>query len=197
PALVAASGIAPFVSEVSTPQRNHIFTARVDHRWTNLHDGSFLFQMGRLNNLRQFGGGDRLAEALVGKTRNTEAIAYSDNFVLSAKAVAQTRFQFSRLTPAVEANGGATKPVVLITIVDSAALNSGTLIAWTSTTGATDRRENRFQFQEIFAYVHGSHSLKFGGDTQRIKSTFIDLSDATGTWSFDSAGDFLANTPSR
>ena len=197
PALVAASGIAPFVSAVSTPQRNHIFTARVDHRWTNLHDGSFLFQMGRLNNLRQFGGGDRLAEALVGKTRNTDAIAYSDNFVLSGKAVAQTRFQFSRLTPAVGATGGASKPVVLIAIADSAALHSGTLIAGTSTTGASDRRENRFQFQEVFAYVRGPHSFKFGGDIQRIKSTFIDLSDATGTWSFDSGGDFLANIPSR
>src|SRR6185503_11552647 len=38
---------------------------------------------------------------------------------------------------------------------------------------------------------------KFGGDFQRIKSTFIDLSDASGTWDFDSAGDFLANLPSR
>lgn len=197
PALVATNGIAPFISSVSTPQRNHIFTARADQKWTKLHDGAFLFQFGRLNNLRQFGGGDRLAEALVGKSRNTEAIAYSDNLVLSSKAVAQTRFQFSRLTPAVEAAGGAAKPVVLIAIKDSLALNTGTLIAGTSTTGATDRRESRFQFQEIFAYVHGAHSLKFGGDVQQIKSTFIDLSDATGTWSFDSAGDFLANTPSR
>jgi hypothetical protein len=197
PALVAANGIAPFISSISTPQRNHIFTARADQKWTKLHDGAFLFQLGRLNNLRQFGGGDRLAEALVGKSRNTEAIAYSDNFVLSSKAVAQTRFQFSRLTPAVEALGGATKPVVLIDINDSLALNTGTLIAGTSTTGATDRRESRFQFQEIFAYVRGSHSMKFGGDVQRIKSTFIDLSDATGTWNFDSAGDFLANIPSR
>src|SRR5204863_3082893 len=53
------------------------------------------------------------------------------------------------------------------------------------------------QAQEIFAYVVGSHSLKFGGDLQLIKSTFIELSDATGTWNFDSAGDFLANIPSR
>ena len=197
PALPATNGIAPFISSVSTPQRNHIFTARADQKWTKLHDGAFLFQFGRLNNLRQFGGGDRLAEALVGKSRNTEAIAYSDNLVLSSKAVAQTRFQFSRLTPAVAAVGGAAKPVVLIDINDSAALNSGTLIAGTSTTGATDRKESRFQFQEIFAYVRGTHSLKFGGDVQRIKSTFIDLSDATGTWNFDSAGDFLANIPSR
>src|SRR5256714_10413064 len=92
PALVAANGIAPFVSTVSTPQRNHIFTARVDHKWTNLHDGRFRFQLGRLNNLRQVGGGDRLAEALLGRVRNTDAIAYADNFVLSAAAGDPTRF---------------------------------------------------------------------------------------------------------
>ena len=47
----------------------------------------------------------------------------------------------------------------------------------------------------MFSYVSGNHSLKFGGDIQRIKSTFIDLEDASGTWDFDSAGDFLANSP--
>jgi Carboxypeptidase regulatory-like domain/TonB dependent receptor/TonB-dependent Receptor Plug Domain len=197
PASAAVNGIAPFISPMNTPQRNHILTLRIDHKFTDMHNGSFLLQFGRLNNLRQFGGGNRLAEAIVGKTRNTDAISYSDNYVISSRAVAQTRFQLSRLTPAVEATGGATSPVVLISIKDSLALTSGTLIAGTSTTGATDRRENRFQFQEIFAYEKDRHSLKFGGDIHRIKSTFIDLSDATGTWSFDSAGDFLANTPSR
>lgn len=191
--------VAPFISSVSTPQRNHIFTTRVDHKFTELHNGSVVFQLGRLNNLRQFGGGDRLAEALIGKTRNTDAISYSDNYVFSARAVAQTRFQFSRLTPAIEATGGTASPVVLITInsaIDPAG-KAGTFTAGTSTTGATDRREQRFQFQEIFAYVRGAHSMKFGADIQRIKSTFIDLSDATGTWSFDSFGDFLADIPSR
>jgi len=42
---------------VNTPQRNHIFTTRVDHKFTDLHNGSILFQLGRLNDLRQFGGG--------------------------------------------------------------------------------------------------------------------------------------------
>jgi hypothetical protein len=195
PALSAT--VAPFIAGVSTPQRNHIFTTRVDHKFTDLHNGSFLFQLGRLTNLRQFGGGNRLAQALEGKTRNTNAISYSDNYVFSAKAVAQTRFQFSQLTPAVVATGGTTAPVVLISINDPLKLVSGTLVAGTSTSGATDRRETRFQFQEIFSYVSGPHSLKFGGDIQKIKSVFIDLSDATGTWDFDSAGDFLANTPSR
>ena len=198
PALKAANGVAPFVSSLSTPQRSHTFTTRIDHKFTDMHNGSFLWQLGRLNNLRQFGGGNRLAEALIGKTRNTDAYSYSDNYVFSANAVAQTRFQFSRLTPAVQATGGAATPVVLINIKDSLdPTNSGTLTAGTSTSSATDRKETRWQFQEIFAYIHGAHSMKFGGDIQKIKSTFIDLSDASGTWDFDSAGDFLANTPSR
>jgi carboxypeptidase family protein len=197
PSPAVSATVAPFTIGVSTPQRNHIFTTRVDHKFTDLHNGSFLLQLGRLTNLRQFGGGNRLAQTLEGKTRNSNAISYSDDYVFSAKAVAQTRLQFSQLTPAVVATGGTTTPVVLIGINDPLKLVSGTLVAGTSTSGATDRRETRFQFQEIFSYVSGAHSLKFGGDVQRIKSTFIDLSDATGTWDFDSAGDFLANTPSR
>lgn len=197
PALKAANGVAPFVASISTPQRNHIFTTRVDHKFTDMHNGSFLYQLGRLTNLRQFGGGNRLADSLIGKSRNTDALSYSDNYVVSAKAVAQTRFQYSKLTPAVVATGGTQKPVLIINIKDSAAINSGSLIAGTSTTGASDRDETRWQLQEIFAYVSGNHSIKIGGDTQRIRSTLFDLSDASGTWDFDSAGDFLANVPNR
>ena len=195
PALSAA--VAPFTNSLSTPSRNHIFTTRVDHKFTSMHNCQILYQLGRFTNLRQFGGGNRLAEALVGKTRNSDAIAYLDNYVISANAVAETRFQFSRLTPAAIATGGASQPVVLIGINDPLKLVTGTLVAGTSTSGATDRSEDRFQFQEVFSWLRGNHSLKFGGDLQRIKSTFIDLEDASGTWDFDSAGDFLANTPSR
>lgn len=195
PALNTA--VAPFISSISTPSRNHIFTTRVDHKFTDLHNGQMLFQFGRLKNLRQFGGGNRLAQALEGKTRSTDAIAYLDNYVFSAKAVAQSRIQWSRLTPAVRAEGGGKTPVVLIGINDPLKLATGTLVAGTSTSGATDRREMRVQLQEIFAYVVGAHSMKYGADVQRIKSIFIDRSDATGTWDFDSAGDFLADVASR
>ena len=194
--------IAPFVQGLSTPQHNHTFTTRVDHKFNDLHNGSFLFQFGRLTNLRSFGGGDRLAEALQATTRGTDAIAYSDNYVFSPKAVNQARVQLSRLTPAVEARGSG-NPVVLIDydypalVVGDTTAQTGTLIGGSSTTNSTDRREERIQFQDIFAYVGGAHSLKLGADVQRIKSTFIDLSDASGTFDFDSAGDFLAGDPSR
>ena len=199
-AQAASGGIAPCISSVSTPQRNHILTARVDHKYSEMHNATVSFQLGRLTNLRQFGGGDRLAEALIGKTRNSDSISYTDNYVFSAKLVNQARFQYSHLTPAVEAQGGLS-PVLLITIKDSLqapeTTGTQTLIAGSSTSGATDRREKRLQLQEVVSYARGAHSLKSGADLNRINSTFIDLSDVSGTFSFASAGDFLASTPNR
>lgn len=199
PALAAE--IAPFVSSVNTPLRNTIISVRVDHLFSPKHNASFVLQSGRQNNLRQFGGGNRLAEALLGKARNSEAISYSDTYIFTPTLVTQTRLQYSRLAPAVRSSGD-NKPVVLIAINDSLAAGdparrSGTLVAGTSTSGATTRQEERLQLQEIFSVVHREHSIKFGLDAQRIRSTFVDLSDASGTFNFASAGDFLEGIPSR
>ncbi|MCM3906365.1 MAG: carboxypeptidase regulatory-like domain-containing protein [Pyrinomonadaceae bacterium] len=193
--------IAPFISSVNTPLRNNAVTMRIDHQFRETHNGALMYQLGRLANLRQFGGGNQLAEVLQAKTRNSDAISYSDNYVFSAHTVNQIRTQFSRLAPGTK-TAHAANPVVLITIndpliADDPARRSGTLVAGSSTTGATDRLEGRFQVQETILHTAGTHSLKFGVDVQRIRSAFIDLSDASGTFSFASAGDFLANTPSR
>ena len=195
------AGIAPYIANVSTPVRNHVFTTRLDHTFSQSHNGSVLYQLGRQKNLRQFGGGNRLAEALLGKTRNTDALSYTDNYVLSPTLVNQMRVQFSRLTPAVETSGGR-RPVVLITLDDPLPASdpeqrSGTLVAGSSTSGATDRREQRAQVQEIVSWERGRHSLKFGADVQYISSTFIDLSDISGTYSFANGTDFINNAPSR
>ncbi len=193
--------VAPFVSSTKTPNRNHAFTARIDHQFSERHFGALLYQAGRLRNLRQFGGGNRLAGTLQAKTRTSDAVSYSDNYVISATLVNQVRLQLSRLQPTVRTRDEAS-PVVLIAINDplpvgDTSRRSGTLVAGSSTAGATDRRETRLQIQDIFIIGKGNHSTKFGFDFQRINSTFIDLSDATGTFNFASAGDFLAGIPSR
>ncbi|HWW77552.1 MAG TPA: TonB-dependent receptor, partial [Pyrinomonadaceae bacterium] len=192
--------LAPFVRPVSTPSDATAFTARFDHTYTSAHNGSFLLQLGRARNLRQFGGGLRLAESLQGRRRDTDALAYTDNFVLTPSVVNQLRAQVSRLRPSLRAAGAG--PVVLVNINDP--LNSddpedrsGTLVAGSSTSGATDRAEARFQIQETLTVVRGPHTIKLGADFQRVRSTFIDLSDATGTYNFTSAGDFLRDAPSR
>ena len=193
--------VAPFVSSISTPIKNTSITARVDHQFGTMHSASFVYQAGRLINLRQFGGGNRLAESLQGRRRNSDAISFSDTFVFSERVVNQLRIQFSRLAPAFEAGGG-NNPVVLITLNDPLSVEdprrrSGTLVAGSSTAGGSDRREHRLQIQNVLAFVSGDHSLKFGADVHHVRSTFIDLSDLTGTFNFASAGDFLAGIPSR
>jgi len=195
-----AGEVAPFVSSVSTPSVATNFTARVDRQFTQMHNLTAVYQRGRLSNLRQFGGGNRLAESLQATRRNSDALSVSDNFVFDTMRVNQARFQYSRLAPGFKARGN--QPVVLITLNDSLAdgdseRRSGTLVAGSSTSGSTDRREDRYQFQDIFSLIARNHSLKFGIDVHRIRSEFIDLGDASGTFNFASAGDFLANLPSR
>ncbi|HZH31380.1 MAG TPA: TonB-dependent receptor [Pyrinomonadaceae bacterium] len=197
-----AAELAPFVAEINTPLRASNFTARTDHNFTNAHNGTFLYQRGRSRNLRQFGGGSRLADALQGRTRRSDALSYTDNFVFTPRLFNQLRAQVSRLAPAVKAEQSAARPVVLINIEDPLApgetLNrSGTLVAGASSAGASDRRETRVQVQDTFTILRGAHTFKLGGDVQRIRSTFIDLSDASGTFDFASAADFLANAPER
>lgn len=189
-----AAEVAPFISSISTPQKNTSITARVDHQFGPMHNAAIVHQRGRLINLRGFGGGNRLAEALQGRRRNSDAISYSDTYVFSERVVSQARFQYSRLAPAFEARGGNT-PVVLITLNDPQ--RTGTLIAGSSTSGGSDRREERVQVQNVLSFINGEHSLKFGADVHHVRSTFIDLADLSGTFNFASAGDFLAGIPSR
>jgi hypothetical protein len=192
--------VAPFVKPISTPFRSHRITTRLDHQFSDLHNAAIVLQLGLLNNLRQFSGGNRLAEAILAQTRNSVALSYSDNFVLSNSIVNQTRVQFSLLTPRLGSERAG--PVVLVSINDSLASDdparrSGTVIAGSSTAGATNRREARWQFQNTLNVVKGEHGVRAGIDFQRITSRFIDLTDAIGTYNFASAGDFLAGVPTR
>ena len=189
-----AADVAPFIASVSTPLKNKNFITRVDHPFSAMHNISAVYQAGRLLNLRQFGGGNRLAEALQGRRRNSDAISVSDNYVFSDSFVNQLRMQYSRLAPSFQTQT-AGKPVVLIALNDPEI--NGTLVAGSSTSGGSDRQEDRFQAQNILSLVSGNHSLKFGADFHQVRSTFIDLADLTGTFNFASAGDFLAGRPSR
>lgn len=199
----APAELAPFVATLSTPQRASALLARLDHNFSAAHDGALLFQRGRLKNLRQFGGGSRLADALQGRTRDSDSLAYTDNFVLSPRAVNQLRAQASRHAPALKSGGGRqSRPVVLIDLNDPLAAGdpvnrSGTLVAGSANAGASDRRETRWQIQDALTLTGRAHTFKLGFDLQHVRSVYTDLADASGTFSFTSAADFLADTPAR
>ncbi|MCY7347473.1 MAG: TonB-dependent receptor [Pyrinomonadaceae bacterium] len=190
---------APYVQTIPTPSRRHLFSTRIDHNFTDQHNVTFNYEFGTSRNTRQFRTAtSRLEETLLGPKRDTDAYKFTDNHVINSKLVNQFRFQFSRFEPKFVATNPL-DPVVLIALADTLSGDdnrSGTLIAGNSTTASNfsfpgTRREKRYQFQETLNAVIGQHSLKFGADVQKIKSDFLDLQDATGTFNFQTVNLFL------
>jgi hypothetical protein len=189
--------IAPYITTLNTPSTNHIFTQRIDHNFTDKHGVTFNYQFGRLKNFRQYSGSTRVLEdAIQGRTRNNDAFYFTDNYVINDKAVNQFRYQFSSYKPGFAAEN-PNDPVMLIRVRDTAVggdNRSGTLTAGNSTANfASTRREKRHQFQDTLNYAAGDHTLKVGVDVQHIESENLSLSDATGTYNFDSVADFVAS----
>ncbi|HCA58410.1 MAG TPA: hypothetical protein DEP46_10535, partial [Blastocatellia bacterium] len=87
------SQLGRFIDGSDTPRKQHRFTARGDHNFNANHSITVSYQYGKTNDLRQFNGGNRLAESLIGRRTETQAINGTYNWVVSSKAVNQFRFQ--------------------------------------------------------------------------------------------------------
>ncbi|HKP70528.1 MAG TPA: carboxypeptidase regulatory-like domain-containing protein [Pyrinomonadaceae bacterium] len=185
------SVLGRYIAGSDTPRRQHRFTARGDHNFTDSHAITLSYQLGKTNDLRQFNGGNRLAESLIGKRTDTHAINFTDNFVLNAAAVNQFRLQYSMLKPVFVSSGQQQAPVVLISFREPNSTSNTTLTTGASSLGTSGREEERWQIQDAFTFVAGKHSLRAGFDYQRVDSTYIDLTDAGGTYNF---ADPLATT---
>ena len=198
--------VAPYVKIVGTPSIKNFFTQRVDHAFTNAHNITANFEIGKNRSTRQFRTAiSRLEEAILGPTKQTRAVKFTDNYVFNAKVINQFRFQYSIFTPNF-ASANIDNPVVLISLNDNLGIpaadrRNGTLTAGNSTFLAnnfpSNREEKRFQFQDSLNVILGSHTLKLGGDVQSIRSRYSDLSDSTGTFNFANVRAFLDNRISQ
>ncbi len=194
-----------FDQQVTTPRVAHTLQMRNDFNLSDKHNLFTIFSLARQRDERSFPGGRRLLDTLRTTGRNSEAFAVAHNFTISARAVNQARFQFSRLAPADAPLNQ--NPVIIIDIDDPRDVSgnananpltrNGTLTAGSSNLSGTDRREDRYQVQDTLSYLLGSHSLRAGVDIHSIRSRFEDLSDVTGTFRFASPADFLAGKFSR
>ncbi len=191
--------------QVTTPRTAHTFQSRADFKPGAQHDIFAIYTLARNVDERGFPGGRRTLDTIRRTGRSSQSIAFSGTSVVTSWLINSAKFQFSRLAPADAPSDNG--PVILIEtddprdVVGQSSANpftrSGRLTAGSSTLGGTDRREERYQIQETLNYIRGGHTWRLGGDFQKIRSRFIDISDATGTFSFATPADFLASTPSR
>ena len=190
---------------VTTPRRAHTAQVRTDAHFSGTHNAFGLLTLARNRDERGFPGERRTLDTLRATGRNSLGFAVGDDFIFTPRLVNNARFQFSRLSP--NDAPPSDQPVVLIDIddprdvigdsSDNALTRTGSLLAGSSNTGGLQRRETRWQAQDTLSYSRGGHTLRAGADVQAIRSRFVDLSDATGTFTFASIGDFLANKFSR
>lgn len=188
--------VSPYIIATDTPFTNHIFTARGDWNPTNAQSISVGYQLGQSNDFRAFSGTNRIADSLIGRIRDTDAINFTHNYVISSKLINQVRVQYSRLDPSSAQVSGATSAAVLVSF--PLVPDGGTQV-FGSTTSSSDRKENRWQIQDTVNYIVGSHTWRFGFDFHNVDTTFIDRFDATGTYSFSGNSGFVffaANNPS-
>jgi len=201
-----ATPILPFQATVPTPNRNNVFTARVDHNFTSNNSFTFGFQLGRKKNQRTTGASTtRLDDALQVRNSDTNAYNFTDNQVFSSKVVNQVRGQYSIFQPSFQTSDPLGSVVLISYTNPSPGGGAQTLIAGNSTSAITgdatgfpqNRTETRYQIQDSLTYLVGGHTLKFGFDAMKIRSKALGLGDATGTFNFTGVLNFQNNVISR
>ena len=199
-----AMPILPYQASLSTPNVSHSLTGRVDHNFSEANNLTVGFQFGRRHNQRTtFASTTRLDDALQVRNSASDAYNFTDNHVFSANAVNQIRTQYSVFGPSFQTSDPYA-PVVLIGYTNP---NGGaqTLTAGNSTAAVTgdatgfpqNRKERRWQVQDVITYLSGVHSLKSGIDVMNVRSKAIGLGDATGTFNFAGVVNFQNNVLSR
>ncbi|MEZ5307750.1 MAG: carboxypeptidase regulatory-like domain-containing protein [Pyrinomonadaceae bacterium] len=186
PDTVWASDLGRYLDATDTPRKRQTFTLKLDHNFSASNYINFNYQFGTSDDKRQFNGGNRLAETLVGKKRDTQAFNFTHNWVINGSTVNQAKFQYSTLKPQLVASGQFTDPVVLVSFREPGNTFNTTLVAGSSTLGSSDRKEIRYQVEDVFNKIFGSNTFRTGFSVQHIDSTYIDLGDASGTFNFGS-----------
>ena len=205
-ACTAVPPTAGFIQQYSqlyaTPNKNHVWTARVDHRLFKNNDLTFGIQFANRSNRRTNGSSTtRLENAFQEKNNDTIAYNITDNHVFGSKAVNQFRAQWSRYQPSFQ-TANPLDPVVLVSFRSPVTNSVQTLIAGNSTTSTSQnfsdsRTETRWQFQDSLTYLWKNHTFKMGVDIQDVKSAVLGLGDATGTFNFGSVLQYSNNQVTR
>jgi len=195
--------IASYIRQVDTPTDYHGFTGRLDHNFTDTHNITFNYSLGRRDGFSQYRETTRfLEETLQGRTRDTDSFYITDNAVINPNFVNQIRFQYSTYSPKF-ATTNPDDPVLILRLYDEGNLSeedriNGSVVVGNSTANfASLREEKRYQFQETANFVVGNFNLRFGTDIQHIKSTTNALSDSVGVFNFNGAEGFLNNWVSQ
>ncbi|HXM97119.1 MAG TPA: TonB-dependent receptor [Candidatus Dormibacteraeota bacterium] len=176
----------------------NFYTFRVDHKLsaTDTLFGTYLFDD------TDFTQPDSFNNVLLKSHTRRQTVVLGESHTFGPTVVNAARFGFSRSHALNLIPFGAINPAAALTSLGSTTGQNAPLVAISGFTrnqggvGAASNYEhafNNYQFADDAFWTHGTHTLKFGTDIERMQYNYIARVEPGGRWNFSNLAAFLTN----
>lgn len=183
------NSLQKYVAPYSNALNNDVYLGKVDWQISDRQRLSVRYDANRFVGLNFENAGQASAAEHTGNSNvTTDNIAGTHTFVVSPRALLETRIAWTRDNEPGESNSTAPEAVIR---------QAGTTVLSIGRNSFSPRYTNAktLQWVETYSLVAGNHSFKFGSDMnfQRIGNFFP--GNFSGSYTFNSYADFAAGTP--
>ncbi len=192
------TGIFAFAGQTVTPE--NYFTTKIDHTFSGQDglSGTYMFDSGTVRQP------DELNNKRSGYDSRRQFFGLHESHTFSPRLLNSFRFGINRVVATTGLTFASGNPLAgdssfgTVPGRNGAGITVPGLTAFSGGLGAIG--SYHFHWTSIQAYndisfTRGSHTLKFGGGTERIRDNILATSDPNGVFSFNSLSDFLTNHP--
>ncbi len=187
----------------STIDSINYFTTRVDHRFSNNDSlaGSFMYDKA------PFLQPDTFNNYVESNETRRKVVSVEENHLFTPTLVNTARFGWSHIYAASPGSATAINPAAASTDPTLSTIPGDTAGGVLAVPGLTDMSGglssatpaffdwNSYQVYDNVFFTKGIHSLKFGGNVERLLMTESDCGNCGGNFNFNSIQDFLTNNP--
>ena len=195
--------LAAFTFSAQRIVTENFFTIRVDDKLSQKDSLAATY----LCDFTPYSSPDGLDAVLVNSNTNRQIVSLEETHIFGSALVNSARVGFNRLFELNDKGVGAINPLArdpsLAAIPGQFAAQVLVGSAIDQYTGGVNGNTNTvygwnsFQGYDDAFWTHGTHSMKFGGEVERMQLNRLGHTDPSGVFTFSTLSDFLINNPHR
>jgi hypothetical protein len=195
--------LAAFTFSAQRIVTENFFTIRLDDKLSQKDNlaGTYLYDF------TPYSSPDGLDAVLVNSNTHRQIVSLEETHTFGSALVNSARVGFNRLFELNDKGVGAINPLAsdpsLAAIPGQFAAHVLVGSAIDQFTGGVNGNTNTvygwnsFQGYDDAFWTHGTHSMKFGGEVERMQLNRLGFTDPSGVFTFSTLSDFLINNPHR
>jgi hypothetical protein len=195
--------LAGFTFSAQRIVTENFFTIRLDDKLSQKDNlaGTYLYDF------TPYSSPDGLDAVLVNSNTHRQIVSLEETHTFGSALVNSARVGFNRLYELNDKGVGAINPLAndpsLAAIPGQFAAHVLVGSAIDQFTGGVNGNTNTvygwnsFQGYDDAFWTHGTHSMKFGGEVERMQLNRLGFTDPSGVFTFSTLSDFLINNPHR